>query len=69
MKFRRFNALILTVCMMISMIPAVHAQDASLDGIIADTAAYLQRAVPEPQIASIGGEWAVIGLRRSGYQC
>ena len=65
MKFRRFNALILTVCMMISMIPAVHAQDASLDGIIADTAAYLQRAVPEPQIASIGGEWAVIGLRRS----
>lgn len=31
-----------------------------------DAARYILSAAPEPQIGSVGGEWAVIGLARSG---
>jgi hypothetical protein len=31
------------------------------------TAAYIYRTTANPQVGSIGGEWAVIGLARSGY--
>lgn len=31
-----------------------------------DTAAYIQKTVPNPQVGSIGGEWAILGLARSG---
>ena len=37
-----------------------------LTSIVGDTAKYLSKSVPNPQIGSIGGEWAVIGLARSG---
>ncbi|HHY70819.1 MAG TPA: DUF4430 domain-containing protein, partial [Thermoanaerobacterales bacterium] len=33
-----------------------------------DTAAYIHKTVAEPQVSSVGGEWAVLGLARSGYQ-
>ena len=33
---------------------------------LTDAAAYILRTVPEPQCGPIGGEWAVIGLARSG---
>lgn len=32
-----------------------------------DTAAYVYKTVKDPQVGSIGGEWAVVGLARSGY--
>lgn len=38
-----------------------------LDEAIAETASYLYETVQNPQIGAIGGEWAVIGLARSGY--
>lgn len=47
-----------------------YSESAVQDGnskIAAATAAYLLKTVSEPQIGSIGGEWAVIGLARSGY--
>lgn len=31
------------------------------------TAEYVYKTVKEPQVGSIGGEWAVLGLARSGY--
>ena len=65
MGFRRFVTLLLAVCLLAGALPAANAQDAPLDAVIADTAAYLRSAVPQPQIASIGGEWAVLGLCRS----
>ncbi len=40
---------------------------AQIDRILNDTAKYLHKTVSDPQVASIGGEWAVIGLARSGY--
>ena len=35
--------------------------------IIQGSAAYMVSAVKAPEVGSIGGEWAVIGLARSGY--
>lgn len=43
------------------------ADDAALDAAVKDTAAYMYRRVSNPQVGSIGGEWAVLGLARSGY--
>ena len=40
---------------------------AQIDTILNDTAKYVYKTVSDPQVASIGGEWAVIGLARSGY--
>lgn len=37
-----------------------------LDAAVQDMAAFMQKAVPNPQVGSIGGEWAVLGLARSG---
>ncbi len=33
----------------------------------AQTAAYLYASTPSPQVGSIGGDWTVLGLARSGY--
>ncbi len=38
-----------------------------LDSAILDTAKYMHRVVKKPQVGSVGGEWAVFGLARSGY--
>ena len=32
-----------------------------------NSAAYIYAAVPKPTVGSVGGEWAVLGLARSGY--
>jgi hypothetical protein len=37
-----------------------------IDEVLKDTAKYLYQTVEEAQVGSIGGEWAVIGLARSG---
>lgn len=41
--------------------------DVYLDDAVKDTAAYMYKTVTNPQVGSIGGEWAVLGLARSGY--
>ncbi len=41
------------------------AEDVTIEDVIKETAQYIEESVPSPQIASIGGEWAVIGLARS----
>ena len=38
-----------------------------LDSVVDSAAAYMLNAVKNPQVDSVGGEWAVIGLARSGY--
>ena len=42
--------------------------DERLADAVTDTAAYMYRTVKDPQVGSIGGEWAVLGLARSGYE-
>ncbi|MDR1558268.1 MAG: S-layer homology domain-containing protein [Clostridiales bacterium] len=38
-----------------------------LDKAVKDTATYMLQTVKNPEVGSVGGEWAVIGLARSGY--
>ena len=52
------------LCFML-IFSSVGAFAESNEEIITDTANYLYSSVKEPQIGSIGGEWAVIGLARS----
>lgn len=46
---------------------AVAVGNDALDKALIDTAKYLYETVETPHVGSIGGEWAVIGLARSGY--
>lgn len=41
--------------------------DSNLDKAIEDTAKFMYEKVADPQVGSVGGEWAIIGLARSGY--
>lgn len=56
-------ALILAVAVQLPAVAAVSAAD--INGAVNDTAAYLQKTVSNPNVGSIGGEWAVLGLARS----
>lgn len=70
MKIRMKNkiAILLTAIIILSSCMNVFASsDPKLDEAIAETAGYLYETVQNPQIGAIGGEWAVIGLARSGY--
>ncbi len=65
-------ALVLAVAMAFSGAPvfAASGQGADQNAVKAaldDTAAYVYKTVKDPQVGSIGGEWAVLGLARSGY--
>lgn len=67
--FNKVLSVLMAVIIMASFsIPAYGAvDDATLDAAIENTAAYMYKTVSNPQVGSIGGEWAVIGLARSGY--
>lgn len=52
----------------LSMPARAAVSDETLASAVTDTAAYLYKTVKNPQVGSIGGEWAVLGLARSGYR-
>ncbi len=63
---KRIICLLLAVVLILSLsVPALAAYD--LDDIVKASAKYMLNTIKEPQVGSIGGEWAVIGLARSGY--
>ena len=65
---RTIPALILALLLLLGAMPAAAAvSDAALDRYVSGSAAYVYAATPSPQVGSIGGEWAVLGLARSGY--
>lgn len=66
MRTRRFLSLWLALVVSISAI--LPAQAADMSGALQDTAAYLLKTVKDPQVGSIGGEWAILGLARSGCE-
>jgi len=50
------------------LVPTTGAADThDLQKLVNETAAYMLTAVPEPMSGDIGGDWAVLGLVRSGY--
>lgn len=66
---KAYLTLLMVFAMVISSITPVFAvDDATLDTAVKDMAEYMYKVVPNPQVGSIGGEWAVIGLARSGYE-
>ena len=65
-QIRKFAALILVISVLFSLaVPAFAAS--SVQNEVQGSAAYMVSAVKAPVVGSIGGEWAVIGLARSGY--
>lgn len=65
---KRGISLLLTLCMLMSLSVTALAADSKLDAALNDTAKYMYQTVKDPQVGSIGGEWAIVGLARSGYQ-
>lgn len=65
---KRGLSLLLTLVLMLSLcVPAMAISKSELTSAISESAEYMLNAVKAPQVGSIGGEWAVIGLARSGY--
>lgn len=59
-------ALIMVIALSFCL-PARALTDSELTSAVKKSAEYMLGAVKTPQVGSIGGEWAVIGLARSGY--
>ncbi|WP_407868284.1 S-layer homology domain-containing protein [Paenibacillus sp. P36] len=65
---KKLSVLLLILCLYLSSsIQAFAADQSEISQVVTNTASYLTKIVSEPQVGSIGGEWAVIGLVRSGY--
>ena len=65
---RRILTFLFTAIMLISSVfPVCAASASTVNQVVNDTAAYMLKTVKAPEVGSIGGEWAVIGLARSGY--
>ncbi|MFD2333525.1 S-layer homology domain-containing protein [Cohnella sp. GCM10020058] len=65
-RFTWLALIALSICLFGSA-AALAAPAKSSQEIAADTAAYVLSTVSHPEVGSIGGEWAVIGLARSDY--
>jgi len=69
---KKFSAALLIFTLLVMLIPintvSVFAvvSKAQIEEAIEDTASYIYMTVENPEVASIGGEWAVMGLARSG---
>ena len=66
---QRGLSLLLTLALLLGLsVNAVAAVSAdTLAVAVTDTAQYMYKTVKNPQVGSTGGEWAVLGLARSGY--
>ena len=62
-------SLLLALLLLVGTAPSALAavSDATLNSAVTGTAAFIYQTTPSPQVGSIGGEWAVLGLARSGY--
>jgi hypothetical protein len=68
MSIKKFFATALAfMLIVIQTVPTKAWVPNNLDSIVDQAAVYVLRQVPTPQVGSIGGEWAVIGLARSGH--
>ena len=65
-RIKRISAWILALAILLTLtVPTLAAS--SVQNEVQGSAAYMVSAVKAPEVGSIGGEWAVIGLARSGY--
>jgi hypothetical protein len=66
MRIKKIAALVLAIVLLLS-VTALAVSVETLDGAVTDAAAFMLKTVEKPEVGSVGGEWAVIGLARSGY--
>ena len=65
-RIKRISDWILTLAILLTLtVPALAAS--GVQNEVQGSAAYMVSAVKSPEVGSIGGEWAIIGLARSGY--
>ena len=64
-QIRKFAALILAFSVLFSLAVPTFAAS-SVQSEVQSSAAFMLSSVKSPEVGSIGGEWAVIGLARSG---
>jgi len=66
---RKISFLILALLVVMGLNFTTHATTSrsELNSAINNAAAYILRTVQNPEISTVGGEWAVIGLARSEY--
>lgn len=65
---KTIGSFVLTLALLLQFsVPAFAAADSRVAPDISKTASYVYSLVKSPQVGSIGGEWAVLGLARSGY--
>ena len=65
---RKFGSLILALALAASSVTGALAAASPAQGAYDRAAAFVSRAVPAPEVSSIGGEWAIIGLARGGAE-
>lgn len=64
---RKLLSVFLCLIMVLGVSSQAFAADIdTVNSLVKDIAEYLFESVPNPKVGSIGGEWAVIGLARSG---
>ncbi|GHV13158.1 hypothetical protein FACS1894219_07530 [Clostridia bacterium] len=65
---QKFTSALLALIIAFSFGVTTFAADAkTLDNAVTEIAAYILKTVASPEVGSVGGEWAIIGLARSGY--
>ncbi|MDR0838528.1 MAG: S-layer homology domain-containing protein [Oscillospiraceae bacterium] len=67
MKKRVIAILLALVLTLPTLSGAFAASKSDLDSAVTGAAAYMLKTVKKTEVGSVGGEWAVIGLARSGY--
>ncbi len=63
---KKILSYVIIFCMLFSVSYEASAVN-NIESITEDTATYIYQTAVNPQVGSIGGEWAVFGLARSGY--
>ena len=64
---RILSLALVLACLLALAVPALAAKEPDLQALVESSAKYMLSAVKEPEPGDIGGEWAVLGLARSGY--
>lgn len=68
MKMKSKSLIIFFLLTFLFSASAIAMPDArEINAALNDTAAYIHKTVKNPQVGSVGGEWAVLGLARSSY--
>ena len=62
---KKFISIFLTLLITVTSTTSFAKTNYDIDFALDDTASYIYKTVQEPQVGSIGGEWAVLGLARS----